>query len=116
MQRTYKLSTPAAAAESEWRKFEHRDPFVRSLADVRFNATDSTHSELAICTAQEVDHLALDAAVERFRSELARKGLSGEAAAGNPGARGDAPGGAGGTFAGGSGGTPGAGGGKPGPY
>lgn len=76
MERTYHLSTSAPVADVEWATFKLADPIVGSLRDVRFKPVDNTHSEL--------DTLALDAAVERFREQLARNGLSGEAAAGNP--------------------------------
>jgi len=44
----------------------------------------SARGELTIVADEKLDTLALDAAIERFRNQLARNGLSGEAAAGNP--------------------------------
>jgi hypothetical protein len=86
VERTYELNSPAPAAQDEWRKFELRDEFVRGLGDVRFAARDRNHTRLTIAPTREIDKLAIDAAVERFRGELARKGLAGEAAdGGKPG-------------------------------
>jgi hypothetical protein len=84
MERTYHLSTSAPVADVEWATFKLADPIVGSLRDVRFKPVGNTHSELTVLAHEELDTLALDAAVERFREQLARKGLSGEAAAGNP--------------------------------
>jgi hypothetical protein len=49
---------------------------VRELRDVRFDALDATRSRLRVAALRDENTLAIDAVVQRFRSELACKGLS----------------------------------------
>jgi hypothetical protein len=75
--RHYDIAVPADTAKDEWRQFELADHFVRGLGDVHFDAADATHSRLSFAAAEEIfDTLAMDAAVQRFRERLARKGLN----------------------------------------
>src|SRR4051812_25368682 len=76
MNRHYELAVPAETAKNEWRQFELADHFVRGLGEVRFDAADETHSRLSFAAPGETDTLAMDAAVQRFRDRLARKGLN----------------------------------------
>lgn len=78
-------------------------------AKVRFSAVDELHTRVHVTTDEDSG-----VEVEKVMDDLRAVGLAGREAAGNPAARGVAPGGAGGTFPGGTGGTPGPGGGKPG--
>jgi len=84
-QKSYDLSAPVRWAQDEWREFERADDFVRALRDVRFQPTDANHSRLCVPLPADAQTPAIDAVVQRFRDRLARKGLSGEAAAGSPG-------------------------------
>ena len=76
MVKSYEIALPAHIAQAEWRKFVRADQFVRELRDVRFDALDAKRSRLRVSALRDGNTLAIDAVVQRFRSELARKGLS----------------------------------------
>jgi hypothetical protein len=76
MHRDYDIAVPAATAKDEWRQFELADHFVRGLGEVHFDPADATHSRLSFAAPEETDTLAMDAAVQRFRDRLSRKGLN----------------------------------------
>jgi hypothetical protein len=101
-EREFDIPIPLRDVEEQWRRIQ-----ARRRAQVRLSPIDEQHTRVHVGAedARELDQVLGD---------LGAAGLAGAAAAGNPAARGVAPGGAGGTFPGGTGGTPGPGGGKPG--
>lgn len=97
------IPIPVKNVEDKWRELQARR---RAAVEVHFSIVDESHTRVQL--EGEPDE------IDRVVADLRDTGLGGREFAGNPGARGDAPGAAGGTFAGGTGGTPGPGGGKPG--
>jgi hypothetical protein len=115
IEKDVELALPPAAAQERWHEFAATKAELASAADVRFEDVGAERTRMRF--AGESPNV--EGTVEEFKQFAektwrARAGLSGSAAAGNPGARGVAPGGAGGAMPGSTGGTPAPGGGKPG--
>jgi hypothetical protein len=73
MVKSYEIALPAHIAQEEWRKLVRADQFVRELRDVSFDPLDAKRSRLRVSALRDGNTLAIDAVVQRFRSELARK-------------------------------------------
>jgi hypothetical protein len=102
--KTFDIPIPMQDVQVRWREIQ-----ARRGTKVHFTPVDDQHTRVRVSTDGDDG-----TDVEKVLDDLRAVGLSGPEAAGNPGARGVAPGSAGGTFPGGTGGTPGPGGGKPG--
>lgn len=75
MVKSYEIAAPAHIALQEWRELVRAGEFVPELRDVQFDALDERRSRLRVSGLRDADTLAIDAVVQRFRNELARKGL-----------------------------------------
>lgn len=73
--KSYEIAAPAHVALEVWLEFAHADQFVPELRDVQFEALDEHRSRLRVSGLRDTDTPAVDAVVQRFRDELARKGL-----------------------------------------
>jgi hypothetical protein len=73
--KSYEIAAPAHIAEEEWQKLVRAGEFLPELRDVRFDPLDEHRSRLRVGALRDADTLAIDAVVQRFRNELARKGL-----------------------------------------
>jgi len=102
LRREFDIPIPLRDVQEQWRRVQ-----ARRRAEVRFAPLDESHTRVEVSAQERLPDV-------RLETSYGAAGLAGTQAAGNPAARGVAPGGAGGTFPGGTGGTPGPGGGKPG--
>ena len=75
MVKSYEIAAPAHIALHEWRKLVRAGEFMPELRDVHFDPVDERRSRLRVSGLRDADTPAIDAVVQRFRSELARKGL-----------------------------------------
>lgn len=73
--KSYEIAVPAHTAREEWHKLVRADEFLRELRNVRFDPLDATRCRLRVAAVSDANTLAIDAVVQRFRNELARKGL-----------------------------------------
>jgi len=74
--KSYQIAAPAHLALEVWLELVRADQFLPELRDVQFEALDEHRSRLRVSGVRDADTLAIDAVVQRFRGELARKGLA----------------------------------------
>lgn len=136
-ERSCEVGVPANTAYAQWLHFDKEKGWGGEITErvdgqtiawrsdrdegrVRFEPLPGERTRVRVAMQCETADEAVPQRMQKTLEDFTRfvqqvgKGLSGAAAAGNPGSLGAAPGGAGGTQMGGTGGTPGAGGGKPG--
>lgn len=102
IEKIFEVAVPEGSVREAWMRHKQR------LKEARFETLGESRTRVTVSVERDEEPTA-EQAIEDFK-----RSLSGTEAAGNPAARGAAPGAAGGTMPGSTGGTPAPGGGKPG--